>query len=253
MGVDKLLYVTDLKDINTSFKVFKRIIPLQKEGYGKIVFCLPSDTSDQWRNVVTGADIDYVIRKADDFSTDNILKAAEEEGASLIVLQMDNSFIGKTMKNLIAKAAIPVLVMNQEKQEKELFEHVIIATNWTPPSEEALKFILGFKELIGELDMIHVITEKLTVKDMLVLKERLAETRKLCLDEGIDAEFHIYAGKTEEEILTAAKDYRGSIIILGTSVDKPFLKRLLMRGTAYNVVEKSDIPLFLVPKTFDRD
>ncbi|TFG37717.1 MAG: universal stress protein, partial [Syntrophobacterales bacterium] len=179
------------------------------------------------------------------------LKAAKEEGAALIAVEMDGH--GKPASDLIAKSSIPVLVMNRNNQEKELLEHVIIATDWTPYSERALDFILAFKGLIGELDMIHVINDKLTVKGMRDLKVRLAETRRICLDEGIDAEFHIYAGRTGEEILTAAKDYRGTAIILGAPFERSLVKRLFHRGTKYEVTEKSDIPVFLVPKTYDMD
>ncbi len=37
------------------------------------------------------------------------------------------------------------------------------------------------------------------------------------LEEKIDAESHIYAGKTSEEILLAAKEYDASLIIMGVS------------------------------------
>ncbi|MEA3470587.1 MAG: universal stress protein [Thermodesulfobacteriota bacterium] len=250
MGVDTLLYVTDLKDRDASLNIFKRSIPLQKERYGKIVFFLPFE-SDGWQDAISSFELDYVIRKADDFSADNIIKAAEEEGSALIIVDMDGD--GRTVSDLVAKSPIPLLLMNRSGQEKELFEHVIIATDWTPFSRKALTFALDFKELIGELDMIHVINNKLTVKGMRDLKVRLAETRKICLNKGIDAEFHIYAGKTGEEILTAAKDYRGTIIILGAPVDRSLVKRLFQRGVKYDVAGKSDIPVFLIPKTYDRN
>jgi nucleotide-binding universal stress UspA family protein len=250
MGVDTLLYVTDLKDRDASLAVFKRSIPLQKERYGKTVFFLPFD-SDGWNSAVSNLGIDYGIRKTSDLSADTIIKAAGEEGAALIVVDMNSD--EKPVSTLIAKSPIPVLLMNRSVQEKELFEHVIIATDWTPYSERALTFALDFKELIGELDMIHVINDKLTVKGMRDLKVRLAETRKTCLDKGIDAEFHIYAGKTGDEILTAAKDYRGTIIILGAPVESSLVKRLFRRGVKYQVAERSDIPVFLIPKTYDRN
>ncbi|MBW2637810.1 MAG: hypothetical protein JRC86_09870 [Deltaproteobacteria bacterium] len=216
MGVDTLLYVTDLKDRDASLAIFRRSMPLQKERYGKIVFFLPFD-SEEWNNAISSIGIDYVVRKASDLSADTIINAAGEEGAALIVVDIDGD--GRSISNLIAKSSIPVLRMNRSSAKKDLFEHVIIATDWTASSKRALKFALDFKELIGELDMIHVINDKLTVKGMRDLKVRLAQTRKTCLDEGIDAEFHIYAGKTGEEILTAAKYYRGTIIILGAPGD----------------------------------
>jgi nucleotide-binding universal stress UspA family protein len=250
MGVGTLLYVTDLKDSDASLAIFKRSIPLQKERYEKIVFFLPVD-SDGWTEAISGFDIDYAVRKASDLSADTIIKVADEEGAALIVVDIEGD--GRSISNLIAKSSIPVLRMNRSSKEEDLFKHVIIATDWTASSKRALKFALDFKELIGELDMIHVINDKLTVKGMRDLKVRLAQTRKICLDEGIDAEFHIYAGKTGEEILTAAKDYRGTIIILGAPVEGSLIKRLFHRGTKYEVTEKADIPVFLIPKTYDRN
>lgn len=248
MGVGTLLYVTDLKDSDASLAIFKRSMPLQKERYEKIVFFLPVD-SDGWSKAISDFDIDHTVRKASDLSADTIIKVADEEGAALIVVDIDGE--ERSVSNLIARSPMPVLFMNRSSEEKELFEHVIIATDWSPSSKEALTFALGFKGLIGELEMIHVINDKLTVKGMRDLKVRLAQTRKACLDEGLDAEFHIYAGKTGEEILTAAKDYRGTIIILGAPVEGSLVKRLFHRGTKYEVAEKADIPVFLIPKTYD--
>jgi len=250
MGVGTLLYVTDQKDSDASLAIFKRIMPLQKERYEKVVFFLPFD-SNGWSKAISDFDIDYSVRKASDLSADTIIKTAGEEEAALILIDIDDD--RKSISNLIAKSSIPVLLMNRSDEIKELFEHVIIATDWSPSSKEALTFALDFKGLIGELEMIHVINDKLTVKGMRDLKVKLAQTRRRCLDKGLDAEFHIYAGKTGEEILTAAKDYRGTIIILGAPVEESLVKRLFHRGTKYEVTEKSDIPVFLIPKTYDRN
>lgn len=43
---------------------------------------------------------------------------------------------------------------------------IIFATDWSPSSENALVYVLNFKEIIKELDIVHIISEKLTVRDL---------------------------------------------------------------------------------------
>ena len=63
---------------------------------------------------------------------------------------------------------------------------------------------------------------------------------------GIDAESHIYAGKRQEEILLAAKDYGASCIVMGSSY-KPALKRIFKGSCLYDVAEGSGVPIIVVP------
>ena len=89
--------------------------------------------------------------------------------------------------------------------------------------------------------------DKLTVKDIRELKQRLAQTRKMCLTKKIDAESHIYAGRTVEEIITASEDYRATLIVLGSVPKKPFYKEIFRRNSSCRVAEEAAVPVLVVP------
>jgi len=85
------------------------------------------------------------------------------------------------------------------------------------------------------------------VKDMRELKDRLQRTRRICLDEGINTEAHIYAGDVAEEIVTASKDYRGSIIVVGSNTRRSLMKRIFKKSTIYTVIKNAAVPVFFIP------
>ena len=93
------------------------------------------------------------------------------------------------------------------------------------------------------LEVVNVINRKLSVRDMRKLKEKMVEARKVFLDQGMDAEAHIYAGKRAEEIILAASDYKATSIIMGTS-GKSFMGAFFSRSCSYRVGEESPLPTF---------
>ena len=185
----------------------------------------------------------------------DILSTIKKEEITLIVAHLDRTsrkpLRGSIAKSLIKKSFIPVLIVNQGKENKEIangeiFKHVVFATNWSPESEMALNFLLNIKESIKELEIVNVISKKLTIRDIRNLKEKLIETRKTCLDQGIDAEFHIYAGKTSEEIITAASDYKATAIVMGTR-HKPTISELFLGNSSTQVAEVAPIYTLVIP------
>ena len=76
-----------------------------------------------------------------------------------------------------------------------------------------------------------------------LIKEKLAETRRMCLKEQINAESHIYAGKTADEIMLAAKEYKASIIFMGSKDER----KLFKRNSSCKVVERSHLPVLVMP------
>jgi nucleotide-binding universal stress UspA family protein len=141
---------------------------------------------------------------------------------------------------------LPEDAQASESGQKSVFSHVVFATDWSPASEKAMGYILNFKDIITELEIVHVIDKRLDVKDMRDLKEKLVQTRKIFLEKGIDAEPHIYAGRRPEEIMLAAKDYGATCIVMGTT-GKSTLKDLLSRSCSYRVSEASVVPTLVVP------
>jgi nucleotide-binding universal stress UspA family protein len=124
---------------------------------------------------------------------------------------------------------------------------VVIAMDWSPASDKALKYFLVFQELVKELEIINVINGKLTIKDMRLLNDKLTKTRKLCLKKGIDAEYHVYAGKTAEEIALAAEDYKASLIVLGRNPRSTLMKKLFDPSISCQIAEGTHVPVLVVP------
>ncbi|MBN2539593.1 MAG: universal stress protein [Deltaproteobacteria bacterium] len=243
-----MLYVTDLKERISSFDVFKKLLLLEKKVFDRVIFALPS-SSDAWTESLSSTEFQFETKTIRNFSYQEITSIAEKERVSCIVVDLDKTSHNTTLRELALKSRTPVLVMGQKHSDKGLFDHVIFATDWSPASVKVMEHILTFRELIAELDIIHVISEKLTVKDMRELKERLEHTRKICLNEGINAESHIYAGDVAEEIVTASEDYRGTMIAIGSGTEKSFLKRIFKRDTVNNIIKSAAVPVLIVPVT----
>lgn len=241
-----MLYVTDPSE-GASSAVFQKLSPLHKKKmFDRVVLALPASSKGQ-ADGFPDPGIPLTTRTIGAFSYGEIMAAARDERVSCIVADLDRDAHGTALRELALRSPLPVLVLDRNAAEGGLLDHVIFATDWTPASEKAMERILALGELIYELDIIHVISEKLTVKDMRELKERLEHTRKVCLNEGINAESHIYAGDVAEEIVTASEDYRGSIIIMGSGTEKTLWQRLCKRSTVYSVIQQAAVPVFFVP------
>ena len=255
MEARKLLYATDLKEKSLSFNLLKGILPVRELDFDKIAF-LQTTPFDLWIKGLSDLNIKSKIILDDQLLPQRILKAAENEEASLIVVNLERKE-GRTSRNsvvgqLIKESSLPILFINNTDQEikphgKGIFACVVFATNWSHTSEKALDFLLDFKKILGELEIVNAIKGKLTIKEMRELKDRLAEIRKICLDNKIDAESHIYAGKTSEEIMTAAKDYKATMIVIGGKSEKKGLNKLFKKSSSWKVACEADLPVLVVP------
>ncbi len=255
MEARKLLYATDLKENSLSFNLLKGILPVRELDFDEIAF-LQTTPFDLWIKGLSDLNIKSKIILDDQLLPHVILKAAENEEASLIVIKLEKKE-GKTSRNsvirqLIKESSLPILIINNTNKEikpngKGIFAYVVFATDWSHTSEKALAFLLDFKKILGELEIVNVIKGKLTIKEMRELKDRLAETRKICLDNKIDAESHIYAGKTSEEIMTAARDYKAAMVVVGRESEKKGLNRFFKKSSSWKVACEADLPVLVVP------
>jgi len=255
MEARKLLYATDLKENSLSFNLLKGILPVRELDFDEIVF-LQTNPFDSWLKELSDLSIKSKIILDDQLLANGILNAAKNEGTSLIVVNLDSKE-GKTSKNsiirqLIKETSLPILFINNTNQEiksdqKGIFVSIVFATDWSHTSERALAFLLDFKKILGELEIVNVIKGKLTIKEMRELKDRLMKTRKICLDNKIDAESHIYAGKTSEEILTAARDYKAAMVVVGGESGKKGLSRFFKKSSSWKVACEADLPVLVVP------
>ena len=247
-----MLYITDQKDFASPFGLLQGLLRLKKKLFDRVVFALPPSATG-WTDNLPDLGIPSVTKIVEDFSYRGIIQAAKDEQVSCIAVDLDTHSHDTICKGLALHSTLPVLFVNRGDIIGELLNHVIFATDWSVSSEKALEQILALGSLIYELDIVHVISEKLTVKDMRELKDRLQRTRKICLDEGINAEAHIYAGNVAEEIVTASKDYRGSIIVVGSNTQRSLVKRIFKRSTIHTLIKNAAVPVFFVPYTAEGD
>lgn len=247
-----MLYVTDLKECDSPFGVLKGLAPLKEMRFERVVFALPP-SREGWKEDHPDPEIPFTTRTIRDFSYGEITAAAQEEQVSCIVIDLDKDSHEVTLRELAMRSPLPVLVISRADSNENLLSHVIFATDWSPAAERAMEKVLALAECIYELDIIHVISEKLTVKDMRELKERLGHTRKICLNEGINAESHIYAGDVAPEIVTASQDYRGSVIIVGSDTRRSFMQRLFKKSTVYTLIKNAAVPVLFIPFAAEDD
>jgi len=255
MEARKLLYATDLKEKSLSFNLLKGILALRELGFDEIAF-LQTTPFDLWINGLSDLNIKSKIILDDQLLPHGILKTAENEEASLIVVNLERKEVktsrSSIIRQLIKDSSVPLIFINHATHktgpdQKSLFAHIVFATDWSYKSEKALAFVLDFKKIVGEMEIVNVIKGKLTIKEMRELKNRLAETRKICLDNEIDAESHIYAGNTSAEIQTAAKDYKGTMIVIGGESEKKSLRRLFKKSSSGKVSCEADLPVLVAP------
>jgi len=252
MEIKKLIYVTDMN--SPRFEEMEQLMVFRKLGLEEVIFLNPRGIGD-WDERVQDHGVKARTLAGEGLALSRILDAVRREEPSMIAASLNRRrrkvLRGSPVRNLLRSSPVPVLLLNQEKHpsgplEKGVFQHVIYATDWSPVSETVLKYLLNLKEIIEMLEIVNVIHKKLSVRELRSLKQRITETRKIFLDEGIDAEAHIYAGKPHEEILLAASDYDATAIVMGTS-RKSRMQGMIRRSCSYRVAEKAEIPVLVVP------
>lgn len=248
MKIKKILYATNLE--KPTYELCEGLTDIKEVGLEEIVLLsvgLPEELLKKFTShgiTVRGIDGSGQL-------IPGILDSAKREGVSLIVADIRREkrglFTGSTTRNLIQKSHLPLLIVKEGSYPKEgIFHSVVFATDWSETAQKALDYTLGIKKLIGVLDIVNVINEKLTVKEIRELKGKVEDIRKVCLQEKIDAESHIYAGKTTEEILLAVKDYDATVIVMGTRC-RGAVKGLLSGSSSYRVAEEAPVPLLVIP------
>lgn len=193
-----------------------------------------------------------------------VVSAAQEERVDLIVTgyhkrgKIEELYAGSETIELLQRTSIPVLVhkyiLPSGKVNERLFERPLLAVDWYPASERAIEFLLGLNGVYRKVDVIHVASEKsLTGTSAMAVQKTRKESRKkldeICaafLDEGIDAESHLYVGDVVEQIIRAARERGSSMIVAGTT-GKGHLREKWLGSVPRKLVEESEFPIILVP------
>lgn len=252
MEIKRLLYITHRRE--PTYEVLEGLTEMGKIGLREILL-LPANPPKELRDRFSDHGIQLRGVDGSEPLIPWIFEVATRERVSLILAHSNGDkggyFRGSTARRLIRNTPVPLLLMHEHDNEERpstrgLFNSVILATDWSDAAGRAWLYMIGIKEIVGTLDIVYVLNEKPTIGEIHQLKERVEEVRKICLAEEMDAEYHIYAGKPAGEIVLASKDYNATMIAMGY---KPTgtLKEIFARSSCYRVIEKSSIPVLIIP------
>lgn len=148
-------------------------------------------------------------------------------------------------------------------------ERVLIAIDYNPVSEQVVK--AGYelaKRMNAKVCLMHVVTDVSFYgiqyptfmgyegyNEMSTDLSLASEMRKVAEDflrtaadhlDDPNVETHLADGETARSILNYAKEWRADLVVMGTH-SHSVLEKLLMGTVASRVLEKTDIPVFMVP------
>jgi len=193
-----------------------------------------------------------------------VIKAAQKEETDLIVIGrshkgvLEHLYSGSDITELLRRAEIPVLVYKQLSETaiaiEKPFERPLLAIDWSPASLSAVEYLKALKDVIQELDIIHVVGQK-KLKGTSAMgiqairkdtRKKLEEICNIFESEGVKADAHVYIGEADEEIEKAAREHQASMIVLGSSGKTAWVERWL-GSTPQSIAEKSIYPTLLIP------
>lgn len=229
MEIKKMLFVTDFEEL--WFDALQSLMVLRKAGLDHIVLMHVIErsigyyTTEEKSKLTAMAELRFVDWAQSVFeegmecgsyivvgdTVSKILEAGEEEGVDLVVVsrqkrsKLEKLYVDSKTIEFLRKTTKPVLVYKMLESggvNDRLFERPILATDWSPPADRALEFLVGLKGIIEKLQVIHVVTEKamegLGKRGLMKMerenRKRLDDLCSALKGEGIEAEPHLYIG-----------------------------------------------------------
>jgi nucleotide-binding universal stress UspA family protein len=288
MDIKKLLFVTKFEELG--FDALQSLLSLRKASLNHVVFVNVIERDRVAMHRGTGylkeeeirlretANIRFIDWAEDLFEqgmevgvyivvgslVSEVIKAAQKEETDLIVIGrshkgvLEHLYSGSDITELLRRVEIPVLVYKQLSETaiaiEKPFEKPLLAIDWSPASLSAVEYLKALKDVIQELDIIHVVSQKkLKGTSAMGIQAIRKDTRKK-LDEicnvfeaeGIKADAHVYIGESDEEIEKAAREHQATMIVLGSSGKTAWVERWL-GSTPQSIAEKSIYPTLLIP------
>lgn len=288
MDIKKLLFVTKFEELG--FDALQSLLSLRKASLNHVVFVNVIERDRVAMHRGTGylkeeeirlretANIRFIDWAEDLFEqgmevgvyivvgslVSEVIKAAQKEETDLIVIGrshkgvLEHLYSGSDITELLRRVEIPVLVYKQLSETaiaiEKPFEKPLLAIDWSPASLNAVEYLKALKDVIQELDIIHVVSQKkLKGTSAMGIQAIRKDTRKK-LDEicnvfeaeGIKADAHVYIGEPDEEIEKAAREHQATMIVLGSSGKTAWVERWL-GSTPQSIAEKSIYPTLLIP------
>ncbi len=259
MELNRMLYATDLEEPRN--RLLESMLDVTKVGLREVVFLhsrgknIAERYYRDWQTRFWNQGVKVWAHREEGSLVDSISRVASDDSFSLVVAEFGEEGVKvvsrSALRRLVKGLATPLLIVRQkggqsQEVDRPVFDRVVFATDWSPSAERAATFLLDFNGLIKEMDIVNVIGGKLTVGEMRELKKRLQETRRMFSSQGVDAEFHIYAGRVPEEIMLAAGDYHATMIVMGNS-RKAAVRKIFPGRTVYKVAEETVVPTLFIP------
>jgi len=188
MEIKKMIFVTDFEEL--WFDALRSLMVLRESGLDHVVLMHVIDrsigyyTTDEKKRLTAMAEVRFVDWAQSLFeegmecgsyivvgdTVSKVLETEKEEEADLIVIsrqkrtKLQKLYIDSKTIELIRKTTTPILVhkykLDSGKVNDRLFERPLLATDFSPPANRALEFLVGIKNSIKKLQVIHVETEK---------------------------------------------------------------------------------------------
>ncbi len=226
---------------------------------------------EDWQETIAQHGIESHIRIEVGAPNAEILTIAEKEDVDLIVIGrkkrtlMERVYVGSHIMDILRRSKVPVLMskyMVQFEWENEqltrtnehIFERPMLATDWSQPSDNARQGMSALKGLAKTILVVHVIDAKLTKgmnHDRLnqIEKESKSRLQNYCrkiAQSGMQAEYHLSAGKTVPELVRLSRDHKASMIVMGRT-GKDWFQEYWLGGVSHQIAELSELPVLLIP------
>ncbi|MFV9689352.1 MAG: universal stress protein [Desulfobacteria bacterium] len=281
LAFNSLESLLELKKVGLEEIVLTYIIPREEVGfvpYGGYMKDEEERLREQaqirfsdWQDAISAKGIESKVVIEVGKPIANILRISKRENVDLIVAgrkkrtTLEKVYIGSATLELIRRSTVPVLVSKYmvqfewqgemiTKVNDHIFKSPLLATDWSDPSEKGLKMLSSLKGLADRVLVGHVIGVKISkgrTKAELdriekESKERLDDYCKRLSDERMNAEPHLFSGRSAPEIMRMAREHKASMIVMGTT-GKDRLKAFWLGSVSHRVAETSELPVLLVP------
>ncbi|MDX9933664.1 MAG: universal stress protein [Sphaerochaetaceae bacterium] len=233
-----------------------------------------TDALEQQREIIRKQGFEVDIKISPGSPKREINRIAEQDEYPLIVVGsrgeslIAGAFLGGVAHEVILNAKLPVLIVHLEistegvlhvvgSVDKELLDHVLFATDFSPASDEAFAYVklLADSTQMKKVTLLHVQDQRRIEP---YLSDRLGEFNStdrgrlamLKVDlaekdvETIDIELRY--GIPYMEILKAMSDLKPTLLVMGTQ-GRGFMRELFVGSVSQYVARRSWIPVILVP------
>lgn len=203
-------------------------------------------------------EICIVTPKGDD-PCDVLIKIAEEQNIDMMLVASHNkSFLkralqGSTTFDLARETDIPLFISKDEDDEEDeeaLLDRVLVATDFSKISLDALNVIRNLHEHVGKVHFLHVIEHSRSNEDYKAKRDEAESLLQELCDElkifGIESDYSIAKGTASKRIEEACEKEKITLIMMGKTgadMDEP----MSLGSTAENVVLNVDCATLLLP------